>query len=466
MLEPVVWSELFAGVPVAFQVLFWIALTLTVISFVSITGLAIAGFRYRRGRRRRIPEGAPGEDDFLWVFVVPALDEEVTIADSVARLLDAEAHRAVILVVDDGSTDRTGEILRGIDDPRLRVLTRTAPNARRGKAAALNEAYRHIRDELLTEPGFSGIAEDRVIVGIIDADGRLERHAPDRVAWHFADPLTAGVQVLVRIYNANRFLTWAQDVEFSSFGFVYQAGRASWGTANMGGNGQFNRLSALTSIAVDDGPWRDRLTEDQDLGVRLIQAGWRGAQENGAAIDQQGVPALRRLYRQRVRWAQGGWQALGLIGGSTRLEQGMIARIDAVHYLLTPVLISIAGLDFFATIVLAVALQVPIIPASLTVLLLFLTLGFGPGFITLFLRGRGVRGFLLALVETVPYAAYTWIVFPVFLSALVRHWTGRTSWAKTAREAIDSGLPEPVDPLTAEQVEPEGSGDIAGRAAR
>ena len=49
----------------------------------------------------------------------------------------------------------------------------------------------------------------------------------------------------------------------------------------MGGNGQFNRLAALDSIADADagGPWRNQLTEDQDLGLRLIAAGWRGVSE-------------------------------------------------------------------------------------------------------------------------------------------------------------------------------------------
>lgn len=46
----------------------------------------------------------------------------------------------------------------------------------------------------------------------------------------------------------------------------------AWGTAGLGGNGQFNRLSALDEIADHDGPWHDRLTEDQDLGLRLIAA--------------------------------------------------------------------------------------------------------------------------------------------------------------------------------------------------
>ena len=80
---------------------------------------------------------------------------------------------------------------------------------------------------------------------MVDADGRLDPACPPFVAAHFADERVGGLQVLVRIYNRSRLLTWFQDVEFSIYGLLYQAGRTGYGAAGMGGNGQFNRLSAL-----------------------------------------------------------------------------------------------------------------------------------------------------------------------------------------------------------------------------
>ena len=68
------------------------------------------------------------------------------------------------------------------------------------------------------------------------------------VAAHFIDPEVGGVQSLVRIYNRGGFLTNMQDLEFAIYGSVYQAGKNREGTAGMGGNGQFNRLSALDSV--------------------------------------------------------------------------------------------------------------------------------------------------------------------------------------------------------------------------
>ena len=117
----------------------------------------------------------------------------------------------------------------------------------------------------------------------------------------------------MRIYNRNALLTRLQHLEFAIYARVYQAGRNGSGTAGMGGNGQFNRLAALDAVVDGSGPWRNRLTEDQDLGLRLIAAGWHSRQEVRAAVDQQGVPRLRPLFRQRTRWAQGNLQALRLL---------------------------------------------------------------------------------------------------------------------------------------------------------
>ncbi|MBS1843874.1 MAG: glycosyltransferase, partial [Actinobacteria bacterium] len=188
------------------------------------------------------PEPPPeGADAFTWVFLVPAMNEEVVIADSVERLLGLPVERKRIVVIDDASDDRTPEILAGIDHPDLFVLRRDKPNAQKGKAAGLNYAYRALR----------GYDRERTIVVIVDADGRLDPQAPHFASSHFVDPEVGGVQALVRMYNRQTPLVYMQDVEFAVYGHLFQAGRNHWGTAGMGGNGQFNRLSALDEVADD-----------------------------------------------------------------------------------------------------------------------------------------------------------------------------------------------------------------------
>lgn len=346
----------YVGLPIVVQLGFAIALLVTAYSLVNVIVL-----RINAGRAQHHLERGPApidQADFLWVFLVPALNEEITIADSVSRLQAVGATHKLVIVIDDGSDDQTPRILAGIDDPSIRVLRRDSPHARQGKAAALNAAWQHLHHEILTLPEHQHRALSDVIVVIVDADGRLDPVAPSLVARHLVDPRIGGIQIQVRIYNRRQWLAWLQDVEFSIFGYAYQLGRARWGTANMGGNGQFNRLAALDSVAGEEGPWRHRLTEDQDIGLRLIAAGWRGSHEARATVSQQGLSRLRPLYRQRTRWAQGAWQSIGLFSTAWRADISIGARIDMLGYLLLPILQMVTAIAVISAVTLAITLHV------------------------------------------------------------------------------------------------------------
>ena len=371
-----------------------------------------------------------GGDGFSWVFLVPALNEEVTVADSVARLLAIPLRRRRIIIIDDGSDDQTPAILAEIDHPDLTVLRRELPTARQGKSAALNHAYRTLAE--LSD-------REHTIIVVVDADGRLHPDAPGFAAAHFADRRVGGVQSLVRIYNRDHLLTWLQDLEFSVYGYLFQAGRDDWGTAGMGGNGQFNRLSALDQLADDDGPWRNRLTEDQDLGLRLMASGWQGRQDLRATVDQQGLPRLRPLLRQRTRWSQGNLQAMALRGEITKAPVARTARIEQLVYLHLPFWQGIVGLGLLATLVLWVTGSVPIWNGGPTwELALFYLLAFGPTIMGCIAAraSRGPFGWAQGLIIAQIYTPYSWLLWPVLLRSTARQLTARGEWAKTEREPL------------------------------
>jgi cellulose synthase/poly-beta-1,6-N-acetylglucosamine synthase-like glycosyltransferase len=415
-----------------------VALTLLALAIILVSHLW-ALVLFLAGSRPRTATGSAAPD-LVWVFLVPALDEEVTIADSVRRLVRVQAQRRLIVVIDDGSTDATPQILAGLDEPDLVVVRRDPPAARQGKGAALNDAWSRLGDLLVER--FPGVGRSEVVVAIVDADGRLDPAAPEWVGPDFADERVGGVQVNVRIYNRQRLLTWMQDVEFGVYGGLYQLGRSHWSTAGMGGNGQFNRLSALDAVADERGPWRDRLTEDQDLGLRLIRAGWVSRHEHRTFVEQQGLPGLRRLYRQRTRWAQGNLEALGLLGVVRTRGLRLGARLDLTYQLLLPILQLIVGVATVAAIACWLFLDVRFVPeddAALTLTIVFL-LAFGGVALGCVARarGRGVGAVLTGLATTVPYAFYSWLIWPVMVRALLRLVRGATGWDKTAREPLEA----------------------------
>jgi cellulose synthase/poly-beta-1,6-N-acetylglucosamine synthase-like glycosyltransferase len=425
----------FEGLAWPWQTLFFAALAVIVFMLAWTTLLFARAARWYR-RVGPTEGGDDGASSFLWVFLVPALNEEEVIADSVERLLAVEAEHRRIVVIDDGSDDATASILAAIDDPDLAVITRSGTASRQGKAAALNHAWAAL-DGAVERSGFP---RERVIVCVVDADGRLDPASPTIVARHFEGEKVGGLQCLVRIYNRGRLLTWMQDVEFAVYGRLYNAGRSGWGTAGMGGNGQFNRLSALDSVADAAGPWRDRLTEDQDLGLRLIAAGWQGRQELSAQVDQQGLPGLRRLYRQRTRWSQGNLQAMSLLRpAATAPGLGPVARIDLVAYLLMPVLQTVVGVSLLAALYLAISGQVAFWATSdLWQIAFFYLLGFGGVIMGCMARGleRGLPGVLAGILVAQVYAFYSWILWPVMARAALRQLVSRDQWAKTERESL------------------------------
>lgn len=447
------WWNPYVGLPVPVQVLMWFLLAVTLLTFAAISVLMLRALVELRRQDRGVHEAR--EDEYLWVYLVAALNEEVTIADSVRRLIAVEATHKVVVAIDDGSDDATPRILAELaeETPELTVLRRDLPNARFGKGAGLDAAWRFVHDRVLTDPRYADWPHDKVVVGVVDADGRIQPDAPRVLAGVLTDERVGGIQVLVRIYNRGTYLTWAQDVEFGVTAFVNQLGRSSWGTANMGGNSQYMRLTALDAVAgteamppgIERGPWRDRLTEDQDIGVRMIHAGFRGAETILTHVDQQGVTTLRRLFRQRVRWAQGAWQCLGLIRQAHRTRTGPLGRLDHYVYLSMPVLQLAMGTGLLLSAFFLVFRGVPFYSGWWPTLVFFLLVGSFPCFAALLMTGEpSLRRVPRAVVGFLPYIVYTWLMWPAVPVALAREAFGIRGWAKTSREPLDANLPKGV----------------------
>jgi chlorobactene glucosyltransferase len=112
---------------------------------------AVRSARYAAGWIR-VPIVTESDDATLVSIVVPARDEERSIERCVRSLLAQDLSNFEVIVVDDRSTDRTGEILRELasDDNRLRVITgETLPEGWVGKPWALVQGARLARGSWL-----------------------------------------------------------------------------------------------------------------------------------------------------------------------------------------------------------------------------------------------------------------------------------------------------------------------------
>jgi len=119
-----------------------------------------------------------------------------------------------------------------------------------------------------------------------------------------------------------------QDMEFAIHTEVFPRGRRHLGSVGLGGNGKYIGLSALLSLGP--APWTQSLTEDLDVGVRLLTAGWRDEYCPTTAVHQQDIVKLRRLIRQRSRWFQGHLQSWRLIPRMLRNARAMRRAVRAL----------------------------------------------------------------------------------------------------------------------------------------
>ncbi|HYH10442.1 MAG TPA: glycosyltransferase family 2 protein [Thermoanaerobaculia bacterium] len=109
-------------------------------------------------------------------FVIAAYNEESNIADKIANTLslDYPGEQLEVLIVSNGSTDRTNEIVASWNDPRVKLIALPKP----GKMQALNEGARVATGEILV---------------FTDADFLLDPHTLRLMASKFADPEVGGV---------------------------------------------------------------------------------------------------------------------------------------------------------------------------------------------------------------------------------------------------------------------------------
>jgi 1,2-diacylglycerol 3-beta-glucosyltransferase len=403
--------------------------------------------------------------DCVVYYLIPCLNEELVIGDTVRSLLtDA---RGLVVVVDDASDDRTGELAAAAGGDRVMVVRRELPEARRGKGPALNAGFAQV----LHDAGVRGIPSARITVCVMDADGRLSDGALEVVLPLFEDPRVGGVQLPVRIRNRNSVLTVMQDLEFWGVCAVAQLGRMACGTVSLGGNGQFTRLAALLEMGRT--PWQAQLTEDLDLSLALAAKGWRLTSAPDAHVSQQGVTSLRALINQRTRWYQGHMQAvrwLRELWSSRQLSH--LAMLELTIYLLVPWALVLPWSIIFNYNLLIMVLwtlgwvATPGLGNDLTqkiaTLVFWYTLSCLPIYMAGFLYGRQERkvGYIRAFFIGHLLLVGNYVTYVACWRAVYRLITGAHGWEKTRRtderrvggrpaQERPAGAPAPLAPLPA-----------------
>ncbi len=218
--------------------------------------------------------------------VIPAYNEEDTIIESVNSVLALNYPNLEVVVVDDGSTDRTFDLLleHYSRNPKVQIIAQF----NQGKWRALNVALESVSSEFVI---------------CIDADTRIDERSVLKLVGHFRDPLVGAVAGKVKIINRKRLLTKLQVLEYM---VAQEIDRRAAETLNAmmvvpGAIGAW-RVSAVKACGGYSG---DTMTEDADLTVTMNRLGYTICYEENAVAETRAPETVRQLLSQRARWSLG-----------------------------------------------------------------------------------------------------------------------------------------------------------------
>jgi cellulose synthase/poly-beta-1,6-N-acetylglucosamine synthase-like glycosyltransferase/peptidoglycan/xylan/chitin deacetylase (PgdA/CDA1 family)/spore germination protein YaaH len=262
--------------------LFGIAIVLGVGRALVLTGLGLIS----AGKELRLPRPEIDPDTFVSVLI-PAYNEERVIERSVTQVLASQNVKLEIIVIDDGSKDRTSEIVEQafVNEPRVTILK--LENG--GKARALNHGL--------------AIANSDIVIAL-DADTQFEPDTIARLArWFAGKEKLAAVAGNAKVGNRVNIVTKWQALEYITAQNLERRALA--------------RLGAMTVVPGAVGAWRksailevggyppETLAEDQDLTIAVQRAGWDVAYDQSAIAWTEAPQTFGQLARQRFRWAYG-----------------------------------------------------------------------------------------------------------------------------------------------------------------
>lgn len=308
----------------------------TVIRALLVVGVAAHHRRASRRsqapgrRRRRLDVPVRPEITEPVSVIVPAYNEAAGI-EAAVRSIVASTHPVEVLVVDDGSTDNTADIVEALDLPGVTLIRKENG----GKPSALNA-------------GLAAASHDLVVM--VDGDTVFEPETVHALIQPFANPQVGAISGNTKVANRGGMLGAWQHIEYV---VGFNLDRRLFDVAECmptvpGAIGAFRRDALLRVGGVSD----DTLAEDTDLTMALCRDGWRVVYQDNARAWTEAPESLGALWKQRYRWCYGTLQAMWkhrgavLQGGAA----GKLGRRGLGYLLLLQVLLPLFApvVDVFA----------------------------------------------------------------------------------------------------------------------
>jgi biofilm PGA synthesis N-glycosyltransferase PgaC len=220
--------------------------------------------------------------------LVPAYNEAAMIGETLRSLAQQSYPGKIeVIVIDDGSTDGTADVVRAQPDPRLRLLQ---AGRNLGKAAALNRGLALASHELIVT---------------VDADSWLHRDALRLLAAAYLDGPSHMRAVAGAVFVTNGRASWVARLQYWDYFHGIAATKrvqAAYGAALVA-QGAFSIYQR--NMLLDIGGWPDSVGEDIVMTWAILKRGWSVGYAEDAICFTHVPETLGALRRQRARWARG-----------------------------------------------------------------------------------------------------------------------------------------------------------------
>ncbi len=229
----------------------------------------------------------------VFTVVIPAHNEENTILRSLQSVANSQypKHKLQLVVIDDGSTDTTVEIVENFLKEHTFLKAELVMQKNAGKAHALNNAMQNYAKGAL--------------IMCLDADSAIAPEALNNAAYYFTDPKVVALSSNVKIRKTGTLLNLIQMFEYL---VCYQMKRAQT-LFNVeyiiGGIGSTFRHSTLQAVGYYD---TNTITEDIDLTMKFLTLGnkeHRVIYGSDVITYTESVLNITGLIQQRYRWKYG-----------------------------------------------------------------------------------------------------------------------------------------------------------------
>lgn len=267
------------------EILTWIFYFLSFISlYVQIYFLVVFLERRKDMIIRRHPIKL---DEYPAVTItVPAYNEGLNVKKTVDSLLglDYPKDKLFLILVDDGSTDDTWQVMQQYKDhPQIKIFTKENG----GKYTAQNLGLEECKTEF---------------VGCLDSDSLVHPEALKRIMTYFQDEKVMAVAPTIVAWQPQNIVQRAQKIDYELQ--IYVKKMLGFVDAIHVTPGPFSifRMDVFRKI----GPYRHaHTTEDQEIALRMQTNGMKIEHALDAYVYTNAPKTIRALYKQRTRWIYG-----------------------------------------------------------------------------------------------------------------------------------------------------------------